>query len=89
MVGFNYRMTEFRQPSDASSSSGYQISYLAVAPRRPYAEVLGGIEGLNLPVEPEWARSNWQSYCVRLPDRVDQKAVMQGSWTKASRRDEG
>ena len=35
-------------------------------------------KGLGLPVEPDWARSNWQSYCVRLPDRVDQKAVMQG-----------
>jgi perosamine synthetase len=30
-----------------------------------------------LPHEPEWARSNWQSYCVRLPDRVDQKTMMQ------------
>jgi dTDP-4-amino-4,6-dideoxygalactose transaminase len=30
-----------------------------------------------LPHEPEWARSNWQSYCVRLPDRVDQRTVMQ------------
>jgi dTDP-4-amino-4,6-dideoxygalactose transaminase len=32
---------------------------------------------LGLPVEPDWALSNWQSYCVRLPDRVDQRAVMQ------------
>jgi dTDP-4-amino-4,6-dideoxygalactose transaminase len=38
---------------------------------------LGNIEGLGLPFEPEWARSNWQSYCVRLPARLDQKAVMQ------------
>ena len=42
-----------------------------------YVELLGNIEGLLLPSEPEWARSNWQSYCVRLPDRVDQKSVMQ------------
>ena len=42
-----------------------------------YVELLGNIDGLLLPLEPEWARSNWQSYCVRLPDRVDQKAVMQ------------
>jgi perosamine synthetase len=32
---------------------------------------------LILPYEPEWARSNWQSHCVRLPDRVDQRTVMQ------------
>jgi dTDP-4-amino-4,6-dideoxygalactose transaminase len=42
-----------------------------------YVELLGNIEGLSLPFEPEWARSNWQSYCVCLPDRVDQKEVMQ------------
>ena len=47
----------------------------AIAAR--YAELLGNIEGLRLPFEPDWARSNWQSYCVRLPDRVDQRAVMQ------------
>jgi perosamine synthetase len=32
---------------------------------------------VRLPVEPAWARSNWQSYCVRLPHNVDQRAVMQ------------
>jgi perosamine synthetase len=42
-----------------------------------YSELLGNLEGLTLPHEPEWARSNWQSYCVRLPDRVDQRTVMQ------------
>jgi dTDP-4-amino-4,6-dideoxygalactose transaminase len=42
-----------------------------------YGELLGNLEGLILPHEPEWARSNWQSYCVRLPDRVDQRKVMQ------------
>ena len=30
-----------------------------------------------MPFEPDWARSNWQSYCVRLPDRADQRTVMQ------------
>ena len=28
-------------------------------------------------MEPDRARTNWQSYCVRLPDRVDQREVMQ------------
>ena len=42
-----------------------------------YQELLGDIEELLLPHEPEWARSNWQSYCVRLPERVDQRALMQ------------
>jgi dTDP-4-amino-4,6-dideoxygalactose transaminase len=28
-------------------------------------------------VEPDWARSNWQSYCVRLPEGIDQREIMQ------------
>ena len=42
-----------------------------------YRELLADIPGLGLPAEPEWARSNWQSYCVRLPKAADQRRVMQ------------
>jgi dTDP-4-amino-4,6-dideoxygalactose transaminase len=42
-----------------------------------YDELLGNIAMLSLPAEPEWARSNWQSYCVRLPEHCDQRTVMQ------------
>jgi dTDP-4-amino-4,6-dideoxygalactose transaminase len=42
-----------------------------------YARLLTTIEGVQLPEEPEWANSNWQSYGVRLPDRCDQREVMQ------------
>jgi perosamine synthetase len=78
LVGFNYRMTDVQ-----AAVGRKQLERLPelVARRRShasrYAELLGNIEGLRLPAEPEWARSNWQSYCVRLPDRVDQKEVMQ------------
>jgi perosamine synthetase len=77
-VGFNYRMTDVQ-----AAVGRRQLQRLPelVARRRAhasrYAELLGNIEGLRLPAEPRWARSNWQSYCVRLPNRVDQKAVMQ------------
>lgn len=77
-VGFNYRMTDMQ-----AAIGRKQLERLKdiVSRRRAlaalYAELLGNIEGLSLPFEPEWARSNWQSYCVRLPDRVDQRAVMQ------------
>jgi perosamine synthetase len=78
IVGFNYRMTDIQAAVGRRQLE--RLPYL-VARRRGiatrYAELLGNIEGLGLPVEPEWARSNWQSYCVRLPDLVDQKAVMQ------------
>lgn len=78
VVGYNYRMTDMQ-----AAVGRKQLMKLSdiVARRRAlaarYAELLGNIEGLNLPYEPEWARSNWQSYCVRLPSRVDQKSVMQ------------
>ena len=42
-----------------------------------YHKLLSDMPGLTLPVEPEWARTNWQSYCVRLPDGLDQREVMQ------------
>src|SRR5690606_29984569 len=60
-----------------------QIARLSdiVGQRRALAEVyrreLADIPGLVAPAEPDWARSNWQSYCVRLPDGVDQRHVMQ------------
>ena len=77
-VGFNYRMTDVQA---AVGRKQLQRLPELVARRRAhasrYAELLGNIEGLRVPIEPEWARSNWQSYCVRLPNHVDQKEVMQ------------
>jgi dTDP-4-amino-4,6-dideoxygalactose transaminase len=77
-VGFNYRMTDIQA---AIGRKQLQRLPELVARRRElaarYGELLGNLEGLRLPFEPEWARSNWQSYCVRLPDRVDQRSVMQ------------
>lgn len=77
-VGFNYRM------SDIQAAVGLeQLKRLPeiVATRRRladrYAALLEAHDGIDAPVEPEWARSNWQSYAVRLPVGCDQKAVMQ------------
>jgi perosamine synthetase len=78
VLGYNYRMTDIQ-----AAIGRKQLERLPelVAQRRVlaarYQELLGNIDGLLLPLEPEWARSNWQSYCVRLPDLIDQKAVMQ------------
>ena len=77
-VGYNYRMSEMQ-----AAIGRKQIERLSglVTRRRHladgYHELLGNLEGLILPFEPEWARSNWQSYCVRLPDWADQKTIMQ------------
>jgi perosamine synthetase len=78
VVGFNYRMTDIQ-----AAVGRKQLERLPelVSRRRAlasrYTELLGNIDGLWLPFEPHWARSNWQSYCVRLPGRVDQRAMMQ------------
>jgi perosamine synthetase len=78
VFGYNYRMTDIQ-----AAIGRKQLVRLPelVARRRvlasTYDELLGNIESLLLPLEPEWARSNWQSYCVRLPNQVDQRAVMQ------------
>ena len=45
--------------------------------RDSYKTLLAGIPELGLPVEPEWARSTWQSFCIRLPIESDQRQVMQ------------
>lgn len=77
-VGFNYRMTDIQ-----AAVGRKQLTKLSdiVARRRTlaarYVELLGNVEGLSLPFEPEWARSNWQSYCVRLSSKLDQRTVMQ------------
>jgi dTDP-4-amino-4,6-dideoxygalactose transaminase len=42
-----------------------------------YRRLLADIPGLRTPCEPDWARSNWQSYCVRLPQGASQVEVMQ------------
>ena len=42
-----------------------------------YRRNLEHVSGLRVPREPDWARTNWQSYCVGLPEHLGQKEVMQ------------
>jgi perosamine synthetase len=78
VLGYNYRMTDIQ-----AAVGREQLKRLPeiIAGRRAiatrYQELLADIPGLVLPHEPAYARSNWQSYCVRLPARCDQRAVMQ------------
>ncbi len=77
-LGFNYRMTDIQAAVGCE-----QLKRLPeiVARRREladrYRSLLVEIPGLGLPVEPDWARSNWQSFCVRLPEGCDQRQMMQ------------
>ena len=77
-VGFNYRMTDLQ-----AALGREQLKRLPgiIATRRriaaKYGELLDTVSGLRIPREPKWAKSNWQSYCVGLPDGVGQRDVMQ------------
>jgi dTDP-4-amino-4,6-dideoxygalactose transaminase len=77
-LGYNYRMTDIQ-----AAVGREQLKRLPeIVQRRRYLadryhSLLSGVAGLRVPREPDWARSNWQSYCVRLPEGCDQRIVMQ------------
>ncbi len=77
--GFNYRLTDVQ-----AAIGREQLKRLPdiVAKRRALADtykllLANEAPGVLAPEEPSWARTNWQSYCIRLPDRIDQRQVMQ------------
>jgi perosamine synthetase len=77
--GFNYRLT------DVAAAIGRQQlrSLPEILQRRrrlaaAYSERLRGLADVQPPEQPKWARSNWQSYCVRLEGGARrQQTVMQ------------
>lgn len=77
-LGYNYRMTDIQ-----AAVGRVQLERLdgIVARRRALAEryrqLLEKVPGVAAPAEPPWARSNWQSFSVRLSAGSDQHAVMQ------------
>ncbi len=77
-VGFNYRLTDVQAAMGRVQLKGLDDR---LRTRRDLAEQYGKMilqRGDVLPPhEPEWAKSNWQSYCVLLPPEVSQKSVMQ------------
>jgi len=78
VLGYNYRMTDIQ-----AAVGRIQLRRLpdVVARRRElagaYRSLLAEVPCIGLAFEPSFARSNWQSFCVRLPERADQLAVMQ------------
>ncbi len=78
VVGFNYRMTDIQ-----AAVGREQLKRLpAIVSRRRtlaqrYAERLQPIPRVVIPQESVWARSNWQSYAIRVEDGIDQRALMQ------------
>jgi perosamine synthetase len=75
--GFNMRLTDLQ-----GAIGRVQLRRLPAAIERRrelaarYHEKLQAAN-LGIPAESPWARSNWQSYCVRLTDHVDQQRTME------------
>jgi dTDP-4-amino-4,6-dideoxygalactose transaminase len=78
VIGHNYRMTDIQAAigrEQLKRVPGIVEGRRALAGR--YVAMFADTPGLALPEEPAWARSNWQSFCVRLPEHCDQREVMQ------------
>ncbi len=77
-IGYNFRMTDIQ-----AAVGREQLKKLPelVSHRREqverYRELLSDLPSLRFPSQPSWARSNWQSLCLRLPPGMSQSSVMQ------------
>jgi dTDP-4-amino-4,6-dideoxygalactose transaminase len=78
VLGYNYRLTDLQ-----AAVGRAQLARLpSIIERRRYLAdrymaALGSLSEVYLPVEPGWARSNWQSFPVRLERAELQLPVMQ------------
>lgn len=76
-TGFNYRLTDIQAAIGLE-----QLKRLpAMLERRrtqaaTYGKLLGRVAGVEAPAEPAYAKTNWQSYIVRLARPGQQRAVM-------------
>ena len=77
VLGFNYRMTDIQAAIGREQLTRLPV---IVARRRAlaarYHEALAGIPGVIAPFEPAYARTNWQSYAIRVP-AARRLAIMQ------------
>ncbi|GIV92805.1 DegT/DnrJ/EryC1/StrS family aminotransferase [Chloroflexus aurantiacus] len=78
VVGYNYRMTDIQ--AAVGREQLRRLPEIIAVRRRladQYASLLRSIPGVGIPVEPPYARTNWQSYPIYLPEGCDQRTVMQ------------
>ncbi|HET9959617.1 MAG TPA: DegT/DnrJ/EryC1/StrS family aminotransferase [Polyangiaceae bacterium] len=78
VLGYNYRMTDVQAAVGREQLK--RLPGIVDARRRlaaRYAEHLRELTDITLPVEPSYARSNWQSYAIALSPALPQKKLMQ------------
>ena len=77
-LGYNYRLTDIQ-----AAIGREQLKRLPVMVSRRrelaerYEQRLSGLTTVTTPREPTWARTNWQSYAIRLPPSLNRDEVMQ------------
>jgi len=77
-LGFNYRMTDIQAAVGCEQLK--RLPDILIRRREVaahYKTLLVNLPGLTIPYEPAYARSNWQSYCIRLSSRLSQQEIMQ------------
>ncbi len=77
-IGYNYRMTDIQAAIGRVQLQ--RLGEMLVRRRelaRRYTDLLKDVPGVVSQQQPPWARSNWQSFCIRLPAHADQRRTMQ------------
>jgi dTDP-4-amino-4,6-dideoxygalactose transaminase len=76
-LGYNYRLTDIQGAlgREQLRRLGEMVERRREQAQR-YRSLLSDVPNVCPPHEPEWARSNFQSYCVRLHERLSQREVM-------------
>jgi dTDP-4-amino-4,6-dideoxygalactose transaminase len=76
---FNYRLTDIQAAVGTEQLKRLPeiVSRRRALAMRYHERLAAEVPEVAPPVEPNRARTNWQSYAVRLPDGADQRAVMQ------------
>lgn len=76
-LGYNYRMTDVQ-----AAIGRVQLRKIKELIKKRqkisknYFELLNNINGIKLPFQHKWAKSNWQSFCIRLSSKINQKQIM-------------
>lgn len=73
--GFNYRMTDVQAAMGREQLK--RLPGILERRRELAARYTERLRGVTPPHQPGWARSNWQSYAITLPEDQDQRRVMQ------------
>ena len=78
ILGYNYRLTDIQAAIGIAQLKKVKniISKRRKIANR-YFEILKDIEEIILPVEPDFAKSNWQSFCIRFCDNLERNKIMQ------------